>query len=238
MEQTSQDTSEDQQDTQNEAEDSLVVGTDPGADDHDAQTFHKLENDDSAGSDSTLIEEEVAALDGTAFDNLGEKVRYIGTKISHAIPMTRLEYVEFRGWGLPENERGSDKGYIVQYADGYISWSPAAQFEEAYRATEGLSFGMAIEAMKHGFKVQRAGWNGKGMFCIYVPGTKDVTFKAGTPYAHAFPSLTNPNGEVTNQEILPHFDMYTINAEGRKAMLPGWLASQSDMAADDWSIVD
>ena len=38
-------------------------------------------------------------------------------------------------------------------------------------------------------------------------------------------------------EILPHFDMYTINAHGRRAMLPGWLASQSDMDATDYYIV-
>lgn len=155
---------------------------------------------------------------------------YIGTKILGAKPMTRGAYNDFHGWDLPADEDGSDDGYVVQYEDGYVSWSPAAKFEEAYRPTDGMNFGLAIEAMKKGLRVQRAGWNGKGMFCIYVPGTKDVEFKEDTPYAKAI-------GTGSGQEILPHFDMYTVNAEGRRAFLPGWLASQSDMDADDWRIV-
>ena len=87
-------------------------------------------------------------------------------------------------------------------------------------------------------KVARAGWNGKGMFCIYVPGTQNVVFRNSTPYAKALAHLADEHGNVGDQEILPHFDMYTVNAEGRRAMLPGWLASQSDMAADDWMLVE
>lgn len=167
---------------------------------------------------------------GNDFPTLDGMSSYIGTKISGAKPMNRLEYNQFRGWKLPEDEDGSDSGYVVQYADGYISWSPAEQFEEAYRLTTGMNFGLAMEAMKKGYKVARAGWNGKGMFCIYVPGTKNLTFKEGTPYADAI-------GTIPGQEILPHIDMYTVNSEGRRAMLPGWLASQSDMVADDWCVV-
>ncbi len=94
-----------------------------------------------------------------------------------------------------------------------------------------MNFGNAIETMKEGGKVSRAGWNGKGMFCIYVPGTKGVCPKPGTPYAKAL-------GTETTIDILPHFDMYTVNGEGRRAMLPGWLASQSDMDANDWEEVE
>lgn len=77
--------------------------------------------------------------------------RYIGTKTIHAKPMTRADYNTFRGWDLPANENGADDGYLVEYPDGgapntheytgYISWSPKAQFEAAYRerpALEGL----------------------------------------------------------------------------------------------------
>jgi len=32
--------------------------------------------------------------------------------------------------------------------------------------------------------------------------------------------------------------MWTTNAEGRRAMLPGWLASQTDMLAEDWQIIE
>lgn len=92
-----------------------------------------------------------------------------------------------------------------------------------------MNFGQAIEALKSGSKVQRAGWNGKGMWIVLVGGTKNAALREGTPYRIAL-------GQE-QCEILPHIDMWTTNNEGRRAMLPGWLASQTDMLADDWSIV-
>lgn len=91
-----------------------------------------------------------------------------------------------------------------------------------------MNFGQAIEALKQGKKVSRAGWNGKGMWLVLVPGTKAVEFTEGSPYMKA---------GLTHGEILPHIDMYTVNSEGRRAMLPGWFASQTDMLAEDWEIV-
>ena len=68
---------------------------------------------------------------------------YEGTKKVYAKPMTRAEYNEFRGWVLPADEDGSDKGYLVEYVDGgkpnhpahagYISWSPDYVFKAAYK---------------------------------------------------------------------------------------------------------
>lgn len=57
---------------------------------------------------------------------------YIGIKRIEALPMTRLSYNDYRGWKMPENENPTDEGYLVRYSDGYISWSPKKQFEEAY----------------------------------------------------------------------------------------------------------
>ena len=93
-----------------------------------------------------------------------------------------------------------------------------------------MNFGMAIHAMKEGEKLQRAGWNGKGMWIIYNGGSE------GKTHAMFEGSVYKKHG-VDECEILPHFDMYTVNAEGRRAMLPGWLASQSDMLANDWKVV-
>jgi hypothetical protein len=170
---------------------------------------------------------------------------YIGTKIINAEPMTRQAYNDFRGWPLPADENGFDKGYLVEYTDGgkantgafrgYVSWSPKEQFDNAYRLTSGMSFGLAIDALKKGHRVARSGWNGRGMWLVLVPGTKLAQLKEGTPYATA---LSAANGSAVNAcEILPHIDMYTTNAQGRRAMLPGWLASQTDMLSDDWEII-
>lgn len=165
--------------------------------------------------------------------------QYIGTKLVTALPMLRGAYNAYRGWELPANENGADMGYLVEYLDGgepnhaqhegYISWSPQAQFENAYRETNGLTFGLAIEALKKGLRVARAGWNGKGMWLVLVPGQKNVNFSQGSPYYKA---------GLASGEILAHIDMYTTNAEGRRAMLPGWLASQTDMLSEDWMIID
>lgn len=88
-----------------------------------------------------------------------------------------------------------------------------------------MKFGEAIEALKQGEKVQRAGWNGKNMWLILVPGSPSIKPVAGTPYSNA--GITEP----TN--INPHIDMFTATGE----MQPGWLASQTDMLAEDWQLV-
>ena len=69
---------------------------------------------------------------------------YIGNKFIVAKPMTRLAYTEYRGWGLSDDEEGTDEGYLVEYLDGgkpnhpdhagYISWSPKEQFDNSYVA--------------------------------------------------------------------------------------------------------
>jgi len=165
---------------------------------------------------------------------------YIGSKLIKAKPMNRLVYNRFRGWELPDDEDGNDEGYLVKYLnrptknteqyDNYISWSPVKEFNDAYHQSGSMTFGDAIQLMKAGYKMSRTGWNGKGMWCIFVPGTKGVCPRAGTPYANSL-------GTEATIDILPHFDMFTVNAEGRRAMLPGWLASQSDMDACDWGII-
>lgn len=149
--------------------------------------------------------------------------RFIGTKIILALAMTRLAYNDYRGWSLPADENGADDGYLVEYTDGgepnhpshagYISWSPKAQFDNAYRATAGMSFGLAIEALKLGKRVTRSGWNGKGMW---------LQMKAAGSVHLPFVQLVYP----------VHSAAY---ADG--AYVP-WAPSQTDMLADDWQLVE
>lgn len=81
--------------------------------------------------------------------------------------------------------------------------------------------GWALYELRHGGKVRRAGWNGKGMFLVYVPGNKGIHFTEGSPYQVA---------GLSNGDIDPHIDMFT--AKG--TMQPGWLCSQADLLATDW----
>lgn len=163
----------------------------------------------------------------------------IGTKEVKLREMTREEYNIYRGWDLPNDEDGTDEGYLVEYLDGgkpnderhdgYISWSPKEQADNAYRPTDNMTFGDAITMLKKGMKVARKGWNGKGMWLILVPGSPNIKPVAGTPYSKA--------GITEEIQILPHIDMYTVDSTGRRAMLPGWLASQTDMLSEDWCVV-
>jgi hypothetical protein len=98
-----------------------------------------------------------------------------------------------------------------------------------------MNFGDAIAALKSGKKVAREGWNGKGMFLVLAGGytvPKDA-LRPNSPIDAAFLEVRG----LEAMEILPHIDMWTVNAQGRQAYLPGWLASQSDMLSDDWQLV-
>ena len=158
---------------------------------------------------------------------------FYGTKAILARPMSRADYNAYRGWELPSNENGADEGMLVEYIDGgaanhpdhagYISWSPADVFANAYKASGSMNFGHAVEALKAGQRVAREGWNGKGMFVFLVPGSH---FKVNRP------PLLGIYAEGTGIDYRPHIDMKTAQGD----VVP-WVASQSDVLADDWCIV-
>lgn len=86
-----------------------------------------------------------------------------------------------------------------------------------------MNFGQAIEELKNGNRVARVGWNGKNMYLLYVPGTLNLIPRLDTPYSIE-PGPININ---------PHIDMRTATGD----MQPGWLASQTDMLAEDWNLL-
>lgn len=72
-----------------------------------------------------------------------------------------------------------------------------------------MNFGQAIEVLKEGNKVARKGWNGKGMWlALQRPGEYS---KMQQPYIYMSP------------------------ADGK--LIP-WLASQADVLAEDWQVVE
>jgi hypothetical protein len=92
-----------------------------------------------------------------------------------------------------------------------------------------MTFSEALYELKQGFKLQRAGWIGKDMWICYSPGAKALPaerFFAGPNRVYAL-----ANGGFA--DVLPCITMKTATGE----ILMGWLASQSDMLADDWQIV-
>ncbi len=156
---------------------------------------------------------------------------YIGTKKVYAEPMTRAEYNAYRGWDLPANENGADEGMLVEYVDGgqanhpahkgYISWSPLDVFQRAYRPVTGMTFGQAIEALKKEHYVARSGWNGKGLRLGLVG--KGGVMELGFSEVSTLPYIViiyPPDAKTTPNAIVP------------------WLASQTDMLAEDWIVTE
>lgn len=94
-----------------------------------------------------------------------------------------------------------------------------------------MDFGDAIRALKQGSRVAREGWNGKGMWLAYTPGSEFAPEFAKPGHAAAFRAKEAPNENV---RLLPHIDMRA--ADG--SMVIGWLASQTDMLAEDWVVVE
>ena len=62
---------------------------------------------------------------------MDEMKLFIGTKIVRAVPRTRKEFEATKD--QPYEDREDEPGYMVQYEDGYTSWSPKATFDRAYR---------------------------------------------------------------------------------------------------------
>ena len=163
--------------------------------------------------------------------------QYIGTKMIQAAPAIRFLLKSGENMIVEKDDKYAieyaqamieagevtawEEAYTVVYKDGYSSWSPAEVFEEAYRETSGMNFGLAIEAAKMGKKIARAGWNGKSQYVELATGI----------------SYTNNASEIVNAEHAA-IGNAALAFVGTSGVQLGWLASQADMLADDWYIVE
>lgn len=78
-----------------------------------------------------------------------------------------------------------------------------------------MDFGKALEGLKAGYKASRAGWNGKGLWIELQP--PDEQSKMTLPYL---------------------FINYPTDAQNTPGARVPWLASQTDILAEDWSLLD
>ena len=152
---------------------------------------------------------------------------YIGTKIVKAWPCCRvvnehgnIEYSTIASTNDPF-AMSVEEGYRIQYEDDYLSWSPEDVFEAAYRETTGMPFGLAIEAAKKGKRIARAGWNGKNQY---------VELATCISYVRNDGGIINTHHDAIGNKALAFV--------GTSGVQMGWLASQADMLADDWRIVE
>jgi hypothetical protein len=89
-----------------------------------------------------------------------------------------------------------------------------------------MDFSDALRAARTGAKIQRSGWNGKGMFVVLQKGYPDgIPINANTAEATGI-------AQGTVCRFLPYLMFFTAQGD----FVP-WLASQTDLLADDWGIV-
>ena len=147
---------------------------------------------------------------------------YIGTKIVMAEPAVNVGGKIITGPVVQVEDLDATvrEGYKVVYPDGYESWSPKEVFEEAYRPTNGLNFGLALEAAKKGKRIARAGWNGKDQ---WVELGKNFSYHEASGLC-----VATHHCDIGSQALV------FCGTRGRQV---GWLASQADMLAEDWVVI-
>lgn len=127
------------------------------------------------------------------------------------------------------HQRGFREGYQRAQYDRLTDWKgKATRAANLSFPVQGYPFGMALEAAMRGCTIYRKGWNGKGMWVAYSPGSQALEAeKFWSPAARDYAVMSG--GRVP---VLPCLIMKT--ADGQIQM--GWLASQTDMLAGDWVI--
>ena len=159
------------------------------------------------------------------------KTMFLRMNIVEVEPMTRGEHLKSKGLSLiPGSGKEEDEGYKVVYSDGYVSWCPKDKFDAvSVLCAEGcVPFGYAIaECQYHGKKIKRAGWNGDGQYVRFEEVCVSHTGQIPT-------NLNELVGE-TNKCFVFH---YKNRHTGETGVQVGWLASQADLQAKDWVVLD
>ena len=95
-----------------------------------------------------------------------------------------------------------------------------------------IAFSEALEALKRGKKVARRGWNGKGMFIYLHKGS----LPADVEYAGGFEGIEFKLFEDGDCGTIPRLPSIAFKTATGSTLI-GWLASQSDILAEDWIIL-
>ncbi|MDR2001728.1 MAG: DUF2829 domain-containing protein [Prevotella sp.] len=112
-----------------------------------------------------------------------------------------------------------------------------------------MTFGEALEAVKRGSRIARKGWNGKGIFVFMRPADElHVGFVAkqikSLPQSvkdyYYRDCLDSDGNEITDlpADDVVKFTAYLCMKAADGTIVNGWLASQTDMLAEDWQVVE
>lgn len=147
--------------------------------------------------------------------------------------------IDYYGADLVESDM------VVETAEGFADFlrGPDELLEMGEAATDPMApqagtdlsqfgFSMALMLLKDGQKLQRLGWNGKGMFIYLRRGSLDMARVHGD-LVNGIPRSLFSSGDKGTVTRLPNISMHVAGG----ATVDGWLASQADMLAEDWQTV-
>ena len=198
---------------------------------------------------NSLLKTEKPSISSAMVDDFiaGYQVLTLGEKttVVRAVLRNGFEIVESSACVSKENydvalgakicmEKIQDKvwmllGFLLQTAVSGVDgrWDAAIEEETTCcgdtcenEPTTKLDFGAAIRAVKRGERIAREGWNGKGQ---YVELAKNVSY-------------ISPDNELVNPDHIA-FGNAVLAFVGTSGVQLGWLASQADLLAEDWMIV-
>lgn len=112
---------------------------------------------------------------------------------------------------------------------------------------ESLSFGAALEVAKNGGRIARQGWNGKGMFVFMRPADElHIDFvvnkvkslpQSVKDYYRQDMFDVNGNPLPFDEKDVVKFTAYLCMKAADGTIVNGWLASQTDMLSNDWTVL-
>jgi len=136
------------------------------------------------------------------------------------------------------------------YTKGEIETAYVIGAAESQELTSGESgtFGQAIASMQRGNLVTRQGWNGKGMFIFMRPAdelhvsfvSKDIKSLPQKVKDYFYQDCVDESGNPIDlkKDDVVKFTAYLCMKAADGTIVNGWLASQSDMLANDWMIFE
>ena len=91
-----------------------------------------------------------------------------------------------------------------------------------------MNFGQALEELKQGKKLQREGWNGKGLFVVFQPSS-DIQ---KNQIRNEILNDHYKNSYTESMVIQPHFMIKNSNET-----VSTWVPSVNDCLAEDWAVI-
>lgn len=166
----------------------------------------------------------------------------VNPRIINTVDRTGREYFEIEYYDAELKE--TCRGFGSYLRENCEKWMREYFMEESMARTDlkacTMTFSAALARAKHGDRIARIGWNGKNMCVFFTEGSTIPFHNCKEAVQNAMIATRSEDiGNCTLKGIEP---MVTINphldlvcADG--TITCGWVASQTDMTAEDWIIV-